>query len=108
MHCCLCLQGGLGGGPMDFGKNKSKFQEVPETGVTFDDVAVRPAPRPCSADASPFYCTPGHEQARCSCIVRMSLILRYNFIVYTLADFPADRNARACLLSYKDDARRRC
>ena len=36
------IQGGLGGGgPMDFGKNKSKFQEVPETGVTFDDVAVR-------------------------------------------------------------------
>ena len=34
------LQGGMGGGPMDFGKNKSKFQEVPETGVTFDDVAV--------------------------------------------------------------------
>ena len=34
--------GGLGGGgPMDFGRNKSKFQEVPETGVTFDDVAVR-------------------------------------------------------------------
>ena len=33
--------GGLGGGgPMDFGRNKSKFQEVPETGVTFDDVAV--------------------------------------------------------------------
>ena len=29
------------GGPMDFGRNKSKFQEVPETGVTFDDVAVR-------------------------------------------------------------------
>ena len=28
------------GGPMDFGKNKSKFQEVPETGLTFDDVAV--------------------------------------------------------------------
>ena len=28
------------GGPMDFGKNKSKFQEVPETGITFDDVAV--------------------------------------------------------------------
>ena len=27
------------GGPMDFAKNKSKFQEVPETGVTFDDVA---------------------------------------------------------------------
>ena len=40
-------QGGQGGGPMggmggpmDFGKNKSKFQEVPETGVTFQDVAV--------------------------------------------------------------------
>jgi hypothetical protein len=30
------------GGPMDFGKSKSKFQEVPETGVTFADVAVRP------------------------------------------------------------------
>ena len=28
------------GGPMDFGRNKSKFQEVPETGITFDDVAV--------------------------------------------------------------------
>lgn len=28
------------GGPMDFGKSKSKFQEVPETGVTFEDVAV--------------------------------------------------------------------
>jgi cell division protease FtsH len=27
------------GGPMDFGKSKSKFQEVPETGVTFEDVA---------------------------------------------------------------------
>jgi cell division protease FtsH len=27
------------GGPMDFGKNKSKFQEVPETGITFADVA---------------------------------------------------------------------
>ncbi|CAL5218808.1 g534 [Coccomyxa viridis] len=27
------------GGPMDFGRNKSKFQEVPETGITFDDVA---------------------------------------------------------------------
>ncbi len=41
-------QGGQGGGPMggmggpmDFGKSKSKFQEVPETGVTFKDVAVR-------------------------------------------------------------------
>ena len=30
------------GGPMDFGRNKSKFQEVPETGITFDDVAVSP------------------------------------------------------------------
>ena len=28
-------------GPMDFGKSKSKFQEVPETGVKFADVAVR-------------------------------------------------------------------
>lgn len=28
------------GGPMDFARNKSKFQEVPETGITFDDVAV--------------------------------------------------------------------
>ncbi|KAK9827256.1 hypothetical protein WJX81_004169 [Elliptochloris bilobata] len=27
------------GGPMDFARNKSKFQEVPETGVTFADVA---------------------------------------------------------------------
>jgi len=36
--------GGMGGpmgGPMDFGKSKSKFQEMPETGVKFDDVAVR-------------------------------------------------------------------
>lgn len=32
--------GGPGGGPMDFGKSKSKFQEVPETGVGFKDVAV--------------------------------------------------------------------
>ena len=33
--------GGLGGGggPMDFGRSKSKFQEVPETGVSFADVA---------------------------------------------------------------------
>ncbi|XP_047324197.1 ATP-dependent zinc metalloprotease FTSH, chloroplastic-like [Impatiens glandulifera] len=31
--------GGLGGGPMDFARSKSKFQEVPETGVTFVDVA---------------------------------------------------------------------
>lgn len=36
--------GGMGGGgPMDFGKTKSKFQEVPETGVTFADVAVSAA-----------------------------------------------------------------
>lgn len=28
------------GGPMEFGRSKSKFQEVPETGVTFVDVAV--------------------------------------------------------------------
>mmetsp|Transcript_27206 Transcript_27206/g.59433 ORF Transcript_27206/g.59433 Transcript_27206/m.59433 type:complete len:501 (+) Transcript_27206:147-1649(+) len=27
------------GGPMEFGRSKSKFQEVPETGVTFEDVA---------------------------------------------------------------------
>lgn len=40
-------QGGAGGnpmgpmgGPMEFGRSKSKFQEVPETGVTFVDVAV--------------------------------------------------------------------
>jgi cell division protease FtsH len=31
--------GGMGGA-MDFGRSKSKFQEVPETGVTFEDVAV--------------------------------------------------------------------
>jgi hypothetical protein len=31
--------GGMGG-PMEFGRSKSKFQEVPETGVTFADVAV--------------------------------------------------------------------
>lgn len=31
--------GGMGGGPMDFGRSKSKFQEVPETGITFTDVA---------------------------------------------------------------------
>merc|ERR1719324_428485 len=30
--------GGMGG-PMEFGKSRSKFQEVPETGVTFKDVA---------------------------------------------------------------------
>lgn len=27
------------GGPMDFGRSKSKFQEVPDTGVLFNDVA---------------------------------------------------------------------
>ena len=31
--------GPTGCGPMEFGKSKSKFQEVPETGVFFDDVA---------------------------------------------------------------------
>merc|ERR1719238_409106 len=32
--------GGMGGGgPMDFAKSKSKFQEVPDTGVLFEDVA---------------------------------------------------------------------
>ncbi|KAK9862971.1 hypothetical protein WJX84_010196 [Apatococcus fuscideae] len=31
--------GGPMGGAMDFSKNKSKFQEVPETGITFEDVA---------------------------------------------------------------------
>lgn len=38
--------GGMGplggpGNPLDFGRNKSKFQEVPETGIKFSDVAVR-------------------------------------------------------------------
>eukprot|EP00240_Pyramimonas_obovata_P002828 CAMPEP_0118935160 /NCGR_PEP_ID=MMETSP1169-20130426/15025_1 /TAXON_ID=36882 /ORGANISM="Pyramimonas obovata, Strain CCMP722" /LENGTH=696 /DNA_ID=CAMNT_0006878151 /DNA_START=112 /DNA_END=2202 /DNA_ORIENTATION=- len=33
------MGGGMGGGQMDFGKSKSKFQEVPETGVLFEDVA---------------------------------------------------------------------
>lgn len=37
------MPGGMGG-PMDFGKSKSKFQEVPETGVKFADVAVRCQP----------------------------------------------------------------
>ena len=41
------------GGPMDFGRNKSKFQEVPETGITFDDVAVRPHCLQLSLSASP-------------------------------------------------------
>lgn len=35
----LKTTGGGMGGPMDFARNKSKFQEVPETGVKFDDVA---------------------------------------------------------------------
>ena len=34
------MGGGPMGGAMDFSKNKSKFQEVPETGITFEDVAV--------------------------------------------------------------------
>lgn len=37
----LWVQGGpMGpmGGPLDFARNKSKFQEIPETGVTFDQV----------------------------------------------------------------------
>ena len=48
MPLCRRAGGGQGGnpmgpmgGPMDFGRNKSKFQEVPETGITFDDVAVK-------------------------------------------------------------------
>lgn len=42
--------GGMGpmGGPMDFARNKSKFQEVPETGITFEDVAVRACLHPVS------------------------------------------------------------
>jgi ATP-dependent Zn protease len=48
-------RGGLGGGPggpfgnpFDFGKSQSRFQEVPDTGITFKDVAVRPklTPKP--------------------------------------------------------------
>ncbi|CAN1322823.1 ATP-dependent zinc metalloprotease FTSH, chloroplastic [Linum perenne] len=35
----LFRRGQGGAGPMDFGRSKSKFQEVPETGVTFADVA---------------------------------------------------------------------
>eukprot|EP00892_Ulva_mutabilis_P006157 jgi/Ulvmu1/3913/UM018_0136.1 len=31
--------GGMGGGPMEFGKSKSKFQETPDTGIMFEDVA---------------------------------------------------------------------
>ena len=37
---CKHARAGMGGGgPMDFGKSKTKFQEVPETGVLFEDVA---------------------------------------------------------------------
>jgi cell division protease FtsH len=31
--------GGMGGGPMGFGKSKAEIQMVPDTGVSFDDVA---------------------------------------------------------------------
>ena len=35
--------GGPGGmNPFEFSKSQSKFNETPNTGVTFDDVAVRP------------------------------------------------------------------
>ena len=50
----------MGGGPMDFGKSKSKFQEVPETGVTFDDVAVRGSSQPAVLNS-----TIGAHQADC-------------------------------------------
>lgn len=33
------MGGGPGGGPMQFGKSKAKFQMEPNTGITFDDVA---------------------------------------------------------------------
>jgi len=40
------------GGPMDFGKSKSKFQEMPETGVKFEEVGARPpSPPPASERA---------------------------------------------------------
>ncbi len=45
--------GGMGG-PMDFARNKSKFQEVPETGITFDDVAVRLLDLSCMSPSSSF------------------------------------------------------
>lgn len=41
--------GGGMGGPMEFGKSKSKFAEVPDTGVTFDDVAVSKTPSHAAA-----------------------------------------------------------
>jgi hypothetical protein len=46
--------GGMGGpmGPMDFSRNKSKFQEVPETGVTFADVAVSSSSSFCVGQAA--------------------------------------------------------
>lgn len=69
-------QGGAGGGgpmgpmggPMEFGRSKSKFQEVPETGVTFVDVAVS-SPR-----HSVFACT-GLGSAACmaGCTVAIHL-----------------------------------
>lgn len=40
------------GGPMEFGRSKSKFQEVPETGVAFADVAVSDASDLPSSSAS--------------------------------------------------------
>lgn len=44
------------GGPMEFGRSKSKFQEVPETGVTFVDVAVsRIASSNCDLAAASAY-----------------------------------------------------
>ena len=51
------------GGPMDFGRNKSKFQEVPETGVTFDDVAVPP----CLSVHSAVVCRDGIVHVRAAC-----------------------------------------
>ena len=36
---------------MDFMKNKAKFQEDPDTGITFDDVAVSPASCPVATPA---------------------------------------------------------
>lgn len=43
--------GGMGGGgPMEFGKSKSKFQEVPETGVLFADVAGTALNIPANSD----------------------------------------------------------
>jgi hypothetical protein len=62
-------QGGQGGGPMgpmggpmEFGRSKSKFQEVPETGVTFSDVAVSLAGR------GPAGTRVGCGECACSCL----------------------------------------